>query len=268
MPKTTTKELVPFQPMVLVTAASQLTVTLKVDAEALREEVERFTDGFTETAADISALSVTSDTSYQRCIDLRNDCGKREAGLTALWDRYKKPLNAARTVVLDMEHQTVDPVSAAKAEATRKGERYLNDQKRAKREADEALARVAKVQKVSLSQQAEDLMAQGFVREAERLERQAHLTVAAVAPEVVPVATGARTGTKYTGNVVDFMAVLRAIVEGQQPLEWEVKLGDARPLVVIDETVLRAMVLRHQKGLNFPGIVVEEGSRISSVAKK
>lgn len=263
-----TKEIQPFQIAQLNVVAAPLTVTLNLEnLEALRTEVSRLLEGFSTTQLAIDRIEVQDDESYQICIDLRNDVGKRESALTKIWKRLKDPLNTARNAVLELEHQTVDPFTMAKGQATKKAERFLLEQKKAKALAEEQLKRMAKTEQVSLQDKANDLEAQGYMKEADRVRQQATMTVAPQLPSAIPVAAGARVGDKFTGTVVDLMAVLKSIVDGKTELMWEVSPGDLRPLVVLDQVVLNAIVKRLQAGLRIPGIVVEEGVRISTGRK-
>ena len=259
-----TKEITPFSVGKLATAAAQLKVTLEVDPALLREEVEQFTQGLSTVQLGIKTLQVNDDESYQQCIDLRNDAGRREKGLTEIWKRYKGPLNAARQVVLDYEKETVEICKTAKDLATRKAEQYVMEQKRAQRAAEEEMAEAARKVQRELERKAADLALTGNMKESEQVTMQAQMAVAPRLPSAVPVAAGARVGEKYTARVMDVMAVLRSIVDGHTPLMWEVRPGDIRQLVVVDEVVLRAIVLRQQSGLQIPGVVVEEGAKISS----
>jgi hypothetical protein len=258
------KEIVPFQAAALTTAAAQLKVTLEVDSELLRQEVDQYTKGFDVARLAIETIEVSDNVTFQQCVNWRNDCGDRIKGLTEIWDRYKDPLNRARAVVLGFEHDTVDPISDAKDLATQKCEQYVVEQKQAKRKAEEALAAAAKKEQAKLESKADGLMAMGYIGEAEKLMAQATMCVAPELPSAIPYADGARVGDKFTGRVTDTLAVLKAIVDGERELMWEVKPGDVRPLVVIDSVVLNAMVGRHGLALDFPGIVVEEGARISA----
>jgi hypothetical protein len=259
-----TKEITPFYVGKLATAAAQLKVTLEVDPALLREEVEQYTQGLSTVQLAVKNLQVNDEESYQQCIELRNDAGRREKGLTDIWKRYKGPLNAARQVVLDYEHETVDVCKAAKDLATKKGEQYIMEQRRAQRAAEEQMAEAARKLQRDLERKASDLALTGQMKEAEQVTMQAQMAVAPRLPSAVPVAVGARVGEKYTARVMDVMAVLKSIVDGQTPLMWEVKPGDVRQLVVVDEVVLRAIVLRQITGLRIPGVVVEEGAKISS----
>ena len=267
MAKPTTQEITQFTAGRLITTAAQLKVTLEVDAALLQQEVAQFTDGFSTVQLAIKTLEVTDEESYQQCIDLRNDAGRREKGLTEIWSRYKTPLNAARTVVLDYEHATVDVCKAAKDDATRKAERYLMEQQRAKREAEQALARVADQQRRDLEAEARRLATRGEIDKAEQVQRQAQMSVAPSLPDAIPQAVGAKVGAKFTARVMDVVAFAKAVVDGKVDLMQEVKPGDIRPILVIDQVVLNAVAARQMTGLNWPGVTVEEGVRISSTGR-
>ena len=210
-------------------------------------------------------LEVLDEESYRNCIDLRGRFAAAEKKILDFWKPLTEAAHTLHKAMTGAREEMARPYVEGKALTTKKAEAYLNEQRRQKRESEAALARAADQERLRLEQEARDLAMRGRMKEAEQIAMRASLTVAPTLPSAVPAAAGAKVGDKFTGKVTDLMAVLGSIVDGRTPLMWEVRPGDVRPLVVVDEVVLRAIVSRQQRGLQIPGVAVEEGSRISSM---
>jgi hypothetical protein len=242
--------------------ADQLKVAITIDPAKLRAEVEQFTGGLATRTLAAKNLQIKDDHGLADAATIRNDFASRETGLTAIWKRLKSPLNEMRSKVIDLEHATIDQEKAGKDLVTGKMERYILEQKRIKREAEEHMARVAAVEQRRLASEAEDLMAMGYVKEAQSKVSQAQMTVAPTLPNI-DKPSNARIGDKWVSEVTDIIAVLKAVVDGKVPLMHEVK-GVMRPLVLIDPVVVNALVARKQNNLQIPGITVSEGVSIGA----
>lgn len=256
--------LVPFNAQTLKVQASQLSVVLDIDVPTLQMEVEAHTQGLTTLQVQANSLAIRDDPTYAEAMELRKDIATRADGLTKIWERYKTPLNAARATVLALEHATVDPLAELKDILTKKGEKYINEVRRAKADAERAFADAAQQQRDKLNREAEDLMMKGRVAQAQAKAQEAAITVTPTLPNAVPTVADARVGTKFTGSCTDLIAFARAIVEGKVNLMQEVKPGDMRPILVVDQVALNAVVSRQQDSLNWPGITVTSGARIST----
>lgn len=254
--------LVPIQPNQLTTSAAQLKVVLDVNADALSTEVAKFTGQFHTLQIAEESLQVVDETTYTTAGQLRNQAVDAEAGLTAIFKRLKDPVNAVRAVILDMEHGTVDPFGEIKKSLNTKMSDYLKEQKKLADAAQKRVNTVAKAERKDLLEQAEELISQGFVKEGNAMKAQAAMVTAPIIPSIVPKVDGIRTGAKYVASVENIAAVMQAILSGHVDLMQEVKPGDIRPLVTIDQVVLNAMVARQGAGLKIPGVKVEEDFRI------
>ena len=258
-----TKELTTVVRSELPVEAKKLAVSLEIDGETLSSNVAELNEGYSTMEIASKQLMVRDDESNQNCLNLRAECSKRERGMAALWKRLKDPLNSVRAIVLDLEHRTVDPWKKLKEEFDKKSTKYILDQKRAKSQADLAMARAADEERQKLQQQADALMARGRIKEAREMEQQVQATVTPVIPDVVERVQGASITDKFKGTVTDPMAVLRAIVDGKVALKHEIK-GEQRPLVIVDQVVVNALVARMGKDLRIPGITVSPDVQIRS----
>ena len=242
------------------------TQIIPYDIEAQKQAAAKLVESASIATLTLAAksLEITDEETYQQAIDLRTRFAVAEKRITDFWEPLAKAANALHKSLTGARAEMVKQYSDGKALMTRKAETYLMEQQRAKREAEAAMARVADQQRRELEAEARRLATRGEMDRAEQIERQAQMSVAPSLPDAIPQAVGAKVGVTFAARVTDMVAVMKSIVEGQTPLMWEVKPGDIRPLVVIDEVVLRAIVSRQQKGLSIPGVVVDEGVRISS----
>ena len=255
--------LVPFNAQTLKTQASQLSVVLDINVPALQMEVEAHLQGLASLQVQAKTLNIQDDSTYGEAMELRKNVATRADGLTRIWSRFKGPLNGARATVLELEHATVDPLTAIKDILTKKGEKYLNDMRRAKAESEAAFARVAEEQRLKLEREAAALMARGRVAEAEAKTQEAQITITPTLANAIPVVADAKVGTQFKGSCTDIIAFAKAIATGKVNLMQEVKPGDMRPILVVDQVVLNAVVF-HQDSLNWPGITVTSGAKIST----
>ena len=254
---------VPFNIQTLPALAKQLQVVIDIDGAKLQVEVEQYTKNIETRSLAAKRLKITDDATNQQAADMRNEFGRREKALTAIVTQIKDPVNTVRGKILEMEHAFVDPETAGKKLLTGKMEVYILDCRRAKAEAQVAFDRAADRQRSDLAREAEDLMAMGYVDQAESKMRQVQMTVNPVLPDATEKLIGTRTGDKWVAKVTDILALARAIVDGKVPLMHEVK-GEMRPLLLVDQVTLNALVSRQQNNLDIPGVAVEEGVRIAS----
>jgi hypothetical protein len=256
--------LVPFSAATLKSQAAQVSVLMNIDVPALQAEVDSYTEGLATMQVQANNFRITDDQSYTEAMELMRTAQKREAGLSAIWKRLKDVVNPVRNIILEAEHATVDPFTSIKQTLQRKGEKHLNDLAVAKRQAEAAFARVAEESRRRLDQEAENLMARGRFAEAQAKAQESAITVTPTLQNVIPTVLDARVGTKFKGSCTDILAFAKAIIEGKVDLMQEVKPGDSRPILLVDQVVLNAVVERHLDGLNWPGITVTSGAKISS----
>ncbi len=211
-------------------------------------------------------LEVTDDVSYEQAINLRTMFATAEKRIADFWEPLAKAANALHKSLTGARAEMMKPYTDGKLLTTQKAERYILGQQRAKRQAEEVLAQAARQTQQALRLEADRLALEGRMRESEQINMQAQMSVAPTLDAAIPKVAGAKTGTKYTGQVTDLIAFAKAIVDGKIDLMQEVKPGDVRPILMVDQVVLNAVVSRQLDGLNWPGIEVKEGVRISSAA--
>lgn len=208
-------------------------------------------------------LTVESQESYEACVALRNAFALAQKRITDFFgpmidaaNKLHKSLTAARAEMLK-------PYCDGKDVCTRKMERFLLDQKEAKRKADAVMSQVAEKERSRLADEAEDLMSMGFVKEAAQKTQQARMTMAPTLPAAVTKVAGAKVADKWIAECTDLIAFAKAIGEGKIPLMHDVR-GEMRPILLVDQVTLNAVVSRQQDSLKWPGIAVKESVRISS----
>ena len=123
----------------------------------------------------------------------------------------------------------------------------------------EADRKAAEEQKM-LAAEANELLAQGRVRDAEECEQRAMMAAMVTLAPAQPQVKGASSGTKYTYEV-DMLTAMKEVVEGRKPLMWSV--GDTEePLFLVNDRVVKAMLKRSGKDIDFSGITVSESASI------
>lgn len=246
----------------LTAHAAQLKVTMEVDPEILEQELAPHVNGLATLKLSAKTIEVTDEATNQQCVDLMNDAAAREKSLTGIWNRYKNPLNKARKVILDLEKSSAGVAETIKQLCSQKSGAFLLAQKRAAETINKSLASQSDGQRRELLRESQDLMLEGRVKEAGDKALQAEMIGTVSLPDLVHKPAGAKVGEKCTAECTDLMALLSAIVSREIPLMQEVKPGDVRPLIVVDQVVLNAVVARLGMGLGWPGVTVKEVMRV------
>ncbi len=246
----------------LATASAQLKIAIEVDHLQLAAELQPYLEDFTTLKLVSQTLIVDSEEANQRCVDLLNQWAVKEKAFKQIWGRYKTPLNAARAVVLKLEKDTAGVAEETKQLLSRKSGDFQLAMLRAKAAAEAHVNRLAARRRLELSAEADELMLEGDVQGAQSKMLESEMTVAPTLPGVSR-AEGSRETLKYKGTCTDIIALLQAIIDQKVTLMHEVKPGDFRPLVVVDQVVLNALVSRNAS-LKIPGITVEPDVHVAA----
>ncbi len=247
----------------LTTASKQLAVAIEVDSDILANELRPYLEDLAALQLAAKKLVIDDEDSNQRALNMMNLAWDKQKGLEQIWARYKTPLNAARKVVLDLEKQSAGAAEDLKKLLQSKSAKFIRDCTIAKQAAEGKLARMASTERSRLLQEAEEAMLDGDVSMAQAKLAESQMIVAPTLPDAMPVVTGARITPKFRAKCDDTIALLKAIVEKKVPLMHEVR-GEMRPLVVVDQVVLNALVSRLGPGLRAPGITVEEDVQVAA----
>jgi hypothetical protein len=211
-------------------------------------------------------IVVSDDESYAQCIGLMGRFGDAKKRILDFWEPLAKSAHGLHKLITSAREEMSGPYATGELICKRKAESYQDECRAAKRRAEQQMALAAEEERQRLVDQSRDLLAMGFVAKAEQLERQASMTTGVVLPEAVSRVAGARVGTKCEWTVTDLVALMRAVVDGEIPLMHTVK-GELRPLLMVDPVVMNSIVDRFQMTLKWPGVVVEEKSKISRSGK-
>jgi len=239
------------------------------DIEAQKQAAAKAVEGIQVQTLMLVAkrIEVIDEDSYAQAIDLRSRFADAEKRIANFWDPLVKAANSLHKLMTGARAEMQAPYVEGKAIVTKKAEDFLAARKRAQRQAQEALERAAEQQRRQLEQEAKRLALRGEMDRAEEISMQAQMSMAPTLPPMAPTVAGARTADKFKATTTDIMAVMAHILGGEFPLMNEVKPGDYRPLVVVDQVVLNALVNRMGDGLKIPGIKVEELTKISSTGR-
>ena len=240
--------------------------TPTVDLQQIRESAEAINQGqstFMVTVKGLLERKIETDEEYVACLELSNEAARREKAMKDLFDPHCDQLHKAWKSGTSLRGIFMDPWTKLKDSLRDKAKRWYLDQQQQKREMEAALAKQAVQQQKALASQAQDLIDQGDVKAGRSLLMQAQATAAPILPDAAPKVEGARVTPKYKATCTDTIALARAVVNGEFDLMWTVR-GVERPLLVVDQVVLNAIVDRMGKGLKCPGILVEDDVRMGA----
>ena len=242
------------------------TEVIPFDLVAHEKAASRLAEGTNMSALQATAksLQVTDEASNVECLGLRNACATIEKRITDYWAPLADMANKLHKAITGKRGQMIQPWSDLKAAFHAKSEKFILEQRAAKRREEEALARIEAQRKRELEKQADALMARGFVEEAHAKIQQAEITDMPTLPDAVGKIEGSRIGTTWKAEGVDLIGTMRAIVAGQIPILWDNGKGDQEPILVYNQQVLNAIAKRSQGSLKIPGVKFVEGVRIGA----
>ena len=242
-----------------ITALNAVLERYKADSAELNNGLQTF-----ELSANAVLTKVwNDDADYTTAVELKNEAASK---VKRIEDKYASPtelFHAVHKAFTGLRSSFTAPWKTLGDKLEAKAKNWYLKEQRAKAEAERRLAEVAAAQKEELWEQADDLIARGQVKEARELKAQARALDAPILPEALPVVAGARITAKLKGTCHDTVALALFIGQGKAPLTYDVK-GVQRPLLVVDQVVLNALVDRMGKSLSLPGITVEEDVKIGA----
>jgi hypothetical protein len=172
----------------------------------------------THVEAVANAFVVDSNEKYREGSDILVEIGRKKAKVSALFDPIKKAMNGALAIVRGQESDLSGPVDRARATLEPKliGWKRQQDEIAAaeRRRLEDEARRIAESKR---KKEIESLKNEGMKEVAKDLAR-TPVVVPAVHVESVPKVEGVSTSKRYKAEVVDLMALVKAIAAGKQPL--------------------------------------------------
>lgn len=205
----------------------------------------------------------TGDEDYTVAVTLSVEAGRRAKAVEEKYSGPTELFHAVHKAFTGLRAKYIEPWTTWRERLDAKAKRWYLDQQRAKAEAERQMAQATVQAKSEIAETVEDLLLQGRVKEARALQSQAAAVMAPVLPPAVPVVPNSRVTPKLKGTCINLAALALHIGSGKAELCYEVK-GTMRPLLLIDQVVLNALVDRMGKSLNLPGVVVEDDVQIGA----
>jgi hypothetical protein len=180
-------------------------------------------------------MVVVDETSYQKAMKLAAECGRRSKKVEAEFAEAKEKTYAAWKSVTTLIASFTKPLDEAKALLNRKGTRwYDKEMKRRRDEAERVRKEKEKADEDERLRLAEELAKDGNTKLADAVLEET--TYVAPEPVEAPAAAGSTRVAKWTFEVTDIMALLRAVAEGKENAS----------LIAVN-TVLLGQMARQQK---------------------
>jgi vacuolar-type H+-ATPase subunit H len=188
------------------------TITLALPSKT---ELDRMAVQFLDGA---KALEITDDAMYEAAGAELSSIKSRIKDLETKRKEITTPMDQAKKRIMDLFRGPLDVLTQAKTVVERGMASYYQEQERIRREAErKAREEAAKIQE-KLRREAERKAAKledkGQADEARALREQAPVVVPAAAPPP-PKAAGTHTRESWTAEVVDKMALIKAVAEGR-----------------------------------------------------
>lgn len=175
--------------------------------------------------------------------------------IDAEFDPAIKSAHEAHKKVLELKRKVEAPLVEAEAFLKPQISRYMQEQERKRREEEERLRQEA------LRQEEERRLAEAAMAEEEGDNETAEAIISEpiyVPPPVVAPSTpklqGVAIRETYRAQVVDFMALVRAVAAGQAPIQC----------LKADEVYLNQRARADKKALRIPGVVAYSESNVAA----
>jgi hypothetical protein len=160
-------------------------------------------------------MVVVDELSYQQAMALASECGRRSKKVEAEFAEAKEKTHAAWKAVTTLIASFTKPLDEARSMLNKKGTRWYDaEMARRKAEAERVRKEKEKADEDERLQLAEELAKNGNTKLADAVLEET--TYVAPEPVEVPAAAGSTRVAKWTFEVTDIMALLRAIVDGKE----------------------------------------------------
>jgi hypothetical protein len=210
------------------------------------------------------ALNITTEQEYTDCAEMVRDTLKpRLKRMREFFKKFREPVNAARQVILDSEHEHCDGLAALIGECTTAMLAYRKQQQEAQRIADARAREEAEQKELErIADEADTLREGGDTEAAEELLAAPIRTVAASpsARLTPPKVKGVSIVETWRGRVDDFNRVIRWIAQDPTTRGHYVK---------IDQQAIDLAATAQRQALAIPGVVAVpvEGMSMRSTRK-
>jgi hypothetical protein len=218
-------------------------VQTAVDKTGLRELVRLIHSELEPLVVASKEMVVVDEPSYQQAMALANRCSKASKLVV---DKIKEKKGRAYDFwksFTTLEGAFTNPMDTAKALLNKKGTRWYDaEMKRRRDEAERVRKEKEKADEEERLRVAEKLAASGNTKLADAVLEET--TYIAPEPVEVPIASGSTRVPKWTFEVTDIMALLRAVVEGKAPAA----------LVQVNTVLLGQMARNQKEAALVPGV--------------
>ena len=160
-------------------------------------------------------MVVVDELSYQQAMALASECGRRSKKVEAEFAEAREKTHAAWKAVTTLIASFTKPLDEARSMLNKKGTRWYDaEMARRKAEAERVRKQKEKADEDERLRLAEELAKNGNTKLADAVLEES--TYIAPAPVEAPTVTGSTRVAKWTFEVTDIMALLRAIVDGKE----------------------------------------------------
>lgn len=192
---------------------------MEFNENAVAQQVAKLDEKALAELAQAQAITISSNQEYEDAGNILKQVKSRQRELEAQQKDTTAPINEALKKVRELFRGPLDKLSQAEQIIKRgMGEWYRKEQQRIENER-RAAAEAARKEQERLAKRAEKAAGKGDDEKAIAL----HMQAANVAPVAVqaeaPKASGVVVRYRYTAEVTDFPALVRAVAEGKASIE-------------------------------------------------
>lgn len=192
---------------------------MEFNEQTIEKQVAKLDETALAELEQAKAITITSNQEYEDAGAYLKQIKNRQRELEAQQKEITKPINDALKRVRDLFRSPLDRLSQAENVIKRgMGEWYRKEQQRIENER-RAAAEAARKEQERLAKRAEKAAGKGDDEKAMAL----HMQAANVAPVAVqaeaPKVSGVVVRYRYTAEVTDFPALVRAVAEGKASIE-------------------------------------------------
>lgn len=203
-----------------------------------------------ELTTQAKQLTIKSQPDLERAADLRKTIKDMGKNLEEARKKITSPLDVARKAVMDLFRGPAEALASAEITLNKAITTYTSEQERLRLEAEVKLRRQAEAEekrkREALEERARKAAEAGKAEKAEELLQKA-AEVQVVAPTLAPTiqkVAGLSFRENWFAEVVDFMALVKAVAEGKAPMNF----------IMPNSTVLNSQARATKDSMIVPGV--------------
>lgn len=239
-----------------------------MDTQTPQEVEQVFSGQLSVVRLGLTSLAITTPDDYQKVAGLKIEAKRVRKTAEAYFRPDIDKAHQLHGSLLSKLKQFTDAADLLDQQATSAMRKWDQEQEDIRRKAEIELQRNLDADRRQAEQEAASLLAKGMIRDATQKQAAADAIPQSVSlPSTVPQVKGIAKVQRWTAEVTDMAALVKAVAEGKVPLYHEIPVrGFMKKVCVFDPN---AVLMGHyatslQDNFRWPGVKVGRGASYST----